>query len=745
MSTPKDERDPAEELSEVVAELNEVVREPLTEELPLAETINSVLPLHLEGDVTRDMSFVGPIERYDSTITIPAVPVALGETLQLVKFTRRERTLMITGLTPHGRRLTFEQREDREGWYVVAGGRRRRPTERELLLVVASITQEMEAATAPDGESEVRSAYRLAASSDQPGIPVRGLQAYRDLLIDEAAAFTYDQIDSLAVVAIEYQAFKRFAIRHGHRVAAAFVRALGERLSDLFEGEENISVFHKAGKAYRMVVVNRSSAEVREVVAQITTDDSRKWIVDRVWGKEPRTNPNEVHFHVGVARARASERDSDFEALAQRLNDDAFRASRVGQLLGHTSIEDAKNDYRTTVYQWLRTSPDDLEALAVEMDDGPAEVMAEMNDYLHELSPAELEGMAVEGDVHALIHKAIARDNFWQGTTAMRIAFDRLIERFMGGASTPPGENDYVGGFALGDEFYGIALEGGQLHFAWGDLNSAGATRLRAGIDKIHHAVGWRREDEGGIVGGFIRALCPDASGIPLAERIRWTATTAFEEVFADPEMHVNDSVDIAGLLETAEGDPIENADITEGAKLILRLPGKRKVVTVIERRSSFIARLEIDGSEHPAALSETPTGPQVKLRIRDTVVSAAICILTTTRDQLTDILSIIREDNNLDEDAPIDVAAFMRHIADILLMEQVKLPAKVELALGSRYRAEDFVRELSLEDAREHHPGLFYEAVHVNLLVDHAPQHLDRNLRELIVQTMLAKTRPRG
>ena len=144
-------------------------------------------------------------------------PVALGETLQLVHYARRGDTLLITGITPHGRRLTFEQREDRQGWYVVAAGRRRRPTDRELGLVVATITQEMEAALAPERQAEVRSAYRLAGGSDQPGMPVGGLEAFRDLLLDECAAFIAGIIERLAVVAIEYQAFKRFANRHGHR------------------------------------------------------------------------------------------------------------------------------------------------------------------------------------------------------------------------------------------------------------------------------------------------------------------------------------------------------------------------------------------------------------------------------------------------------------------------------------------------------------------------------------------------
>lgn len=714
-----------------------------SDDRPLSETIETMPPLHSSGEMTRDLSFVGELERLDSAISMPASPVQLGETLQLVRFSRRGKTLMITGLTPHGRRLTFEQREDREGWYVVAGGRRRRPTERELLLVVASITQEMEAATAPEGETEVRSAYRLAASSDQPGIPVRGLQAYRDLLLDEAASFTYGQIESLGVAAIEYQAFKRFAIRHGHRVAAAFVRALGERLADLYAGEENIHTFHKAGKSYRMVFVDRAAGEIRRLFERLTTDETRKWIVDRVWGKDGRTHPNEVHFYIGLAKARPSERTSDYEALAQRLNDDAYRAAKLGQLQGHTSIQAAKSDYRTTFHQWVRSSKDDLDNLASEMDDGPAEVMAEMSDYLHELTPADLEGMAVEGDVRALIHKAIARENFWQGTTAMRIVCERLLKRFLAGEEAPEGENDFVGGFAIGDEFYGVAVEESRFYFAWGDLNSAGATRLRAGLEKIQRAVGWRRDDDGGIVGHFVQALAPDGSGIPLPARVRASAQRSWEELFHDEQMRVNDAVDLADFLETRDGAPVRNEDIVEGAQFILTLPRRRRLVTVLERRSSFIARLEIDGAEHPAAISDTPSGPQVKLRVRGSVVSAAVCILHTKREELNDMLAIIREDNNLEEDAPMDVIGFLRHVADILLMEQVKVPSKIDLALGARYSAEDFVQDFSLERVREEHPGLFYEAVHHNLLEEHHGPHIDRNLKELIEATMLAKTRP--
>jgi hypothetical protein len=106
-------------------------------------------------------------------------------------------------------------------------------------------------------------------------------------------------------------------------------------------------------------------------------------------------------------------------------------------------------------------------------------------------------------------------------------------------------------------------------------------------------------------------------------------------------------------------------------------------------------------------------------------------------------MLAIIREDNNLDENTPLDLVGFLRHVADILLLEEVKTPSKIELALGSDYSAKDFVQDFSLEEVREDHPGLFYEAVHHNLLVDQQPLHMDRNLRELIHTTMLAKTRP--
>jgi hypothetical protein len=300
-----------------------------------------------------------------------------------------------------------------------------------------------------------------------------------------------------------------------------------------------------------------------------------------------------------------------------------------------------------------------------------------------------------------------------------------------------------VGGFAFGDEFYGVAIEDNRFYLAWGDINSAGATRLRAGLDKIQRAVGWRREDGGGIVGDFVRMLAPDGSGIPLPVRIRSAAQCCYDELASDESLRVNDAVDISDFLETRDGEPILNEDIVEGAQFILTLPRRRRLVSVVERRSSFIARLEIEGQEYPVAINDTPTGPQVKLRVKNTVISSAICILHTRYEELIDMLAIIREDNNLDEETPIDIIGFLRHVADILLLEQVKAPSKIELALGARYSAEDFIQDFSLEEVREEHPGLFYEAVHHNLLAEQQPLHMDRNLRELIETTMLAKTRP--
>ena len=63
-------------------------------------------------------------------------------------------------------------------------------------------------------------------------------------------------IDRLSVSTVEYQAFKRFAIRHGHCIGAAFVQALGERLAILFSDIKRVHVFHKTGKAFRLTCVD---------------------------------------------------------------------------------------------------------------------------------------------------------------------------------------------------------------------------------------------------------------------------------------------------------------------------------------------------------------------------------------------------------------------------------------------------------------------------------------------------------
>lgn len=715
--------------------------------LPLAETVASFLPSHDGVTITTELPTRSPLPRGDTSTAVPAleVPVLPGETLQFVHYARRGDTLLITGVTPHGRRLTFEQREDRQGWYVVAAGRRRRPTEREMGLVVATITQEMEGGLAPERQGEVRSAYRLAAASDQPGLPVQGLEAYRDLLLDEAARFTEGQIDKLIVVSVDYQGFKRFANRHGHRIGAAFVQALGERLAQLCADEEGVHAFHKSGKSFRLVAVNRAKSDIRALIDRITSEESRRWLVERVWGEKSRTHPDEVCFHVGIASTTQAERDSDYAKLAQFLSDNAYRASKLGQLSGHSSIAIAKSDYRTTVYEWSSRSEDALQELAFSMDDGPAEVMAEMADYLHELKPADLEGMAVAGDLNALLYSALARDGFWQGTTAMRIACSRLVGQFLNPdqmTAETLTENRFVGGFDLGDEFYGLSLEGDELHFIRGDINSAGATRVKAGLEAVHRAVGWRRRDGRGIVGRFLGAL-EGPRNLELLSRVRFAAQTAFEENDRDPDLRVNDVVDIGDFLYTQALEPITEADLVEGSELLLAVgEGPPRKVVVQERRTAFTLRLEIDGVEHPAVFAQSANDLQIKLRLRETVASAAIAILVLTRAELLALLDEIREDNDLASDAPMDIIGFLRHIADILLEEQVKRPAKVGLALGQLYSAEEFVRSYTLEEVREHHPGLFYEAVHQDLL-DNLPAEIDRELRDLVGHTMLTSARP--
>ncbi len=88
---------------------------------PLSETIES--PLARGSTVPTSSMDVSPFDE-PSTINAVAInpesgvvsqrAVAPREALQLVRFSRREQVLKISGVTPHGRRLTFEQREDRD-------------------------------------------------------------------------------------------------------------------------------------------------------------------------------------------------------------------------------------------------------------------------------------------------------------------------------------------------------------------------------------------------------------------------------------------------------------------------------------------------------------------------------------------------------------------------------------------------------------------------------------------------------
>ncbi len=714
-----------------------------TSETPSGSPFDTAVSLGLESELGSfdDQSVVTPAA---SGASSPARVINPGEVLQCVRYARDPDALRISGVTPHGRKLTFEQREGEDGWYVVAMQQRRRPSERELALVVATITREMEAAMAPEDEREdVRAAYALASRPDQPGMPGLGLAAYRDLLLHEVDDFLAGQAERIAVVAVEYQAFKRFAVRHGHDIGQAFVRALGERLVDLFAGEDRVYVCHKAGKSFRLIARDRSSEQVHALIERFVTDETRRWLVERAWGPEPRTSPSEVHFCIGFATTRASDRTGSTFAVAQRLNDDAFRAAKLGQLERCVAIAHAKNAYRTTVHQWGRRSEEQIESLASQMDEGPADVMAEMNDYLHELTPANLDRMAVEGDVEALLHAAIARDGFWQGSVAMRIAGERLLRRFRAHEPAPPGENDYVGGFELGDEFYGMVREHGRFYLAWGDINSAGATRLRAGLHRIRQAVGWRRSDGGGIVGRFLGALKSEGDDRPFPLRVREAAEKAYADVCADPAMRVNDGVEIGEYLQNPDGSrPTTRDHLAEGEEFQLVLPGRRHRVRVLDRRSRFGLKLEIDGREHLAALTETEAGLLVKLRIRDAVVSAAVCVLEVERGHLEAVLARVREDHGLREDRPLDVLGFLRHVADLLLAVQVKGPGKVGLALGEPYQGTRFVQHITLDEARHREPGLFFEAVHRQLL-GRGEVGMHGSLEEMIGRTMLARPRP--
>ena len=295
---------------------------------------------------------------------------------------------------------------------------------------------------------------------------------------------------------------------------------------------------------------------------------------------------------------------------------------------------------------------------------------------------------------------------FGEGSTAMRIAgraldraFSDLRAHARGSATVSPDSRSET-------KYYGIAIEGDRMHFAWGDLNSAGATRVRAGLERLQHAVGWDRKDGGGIVGKFVEAVRSSGDGRAFLDRIRHAAAEAYAEVSADPQMPVNDAIDIADFVDE-RFELATDAGVQGGTELGVVLPRKVCGVKVLERRTGFIARLSIDGVEHKASVSEFGDSLQVKLRMRKVVVSAAVCILSMTRDELGGMLDIVREDNDLDPDAPIDIVGFLRHIADILLLDEIKSPAKIERALGANYDAANFVRAYSLEDVRERFPGI--------------------------------------
>ena len=273
-------------------------------------------------------------------------------------------------------------------------------------------------------------------------------------------------------------------------------------------------------------------------------------------------------------------------------------------------------------------------------------------------------------------------------------------------------------------------------------MNSAGATRVRAGLKQIQRAVGWRRVDGGGVVGRFVAALRPGEPGSSLPDRVRRAAAASYTENWADELLRVNDSVDIADYLWAPSGELVRNEDLVEGERLRLVLPWVEEEVEVLERRSRFGLRLRIGGDEHVASLAESSSGPSIKLRcvMRSCQPQSAYCRCGATNS--TRRFPFVREDNHLAEDAELDVVGFLRHIADILMSDRVKGPAKIELALGAEYTTDRFVQVFNLEYVREHFPGLYYEAVHHSLLNVH-PLGVDRHLQELIARTMLGELRP--
>ena len=208
--------------------------------------------------------------------------------------------------------------------------------------------------------------------------------------------------------------------------------------------------------------------------------------------------------------------------------------------------------------------------------------------------------------------------------------------------------------------------------------------------------------------------------------------------------MRVNDAVDIADYLYVDENQLVSNEDIVEGAELYILLPDdERHRVKVTSRKSGFRLLLDIDGVELPASVTDGRSGLQVKLRIRESVASSSTAIVTLSKTELHDLLCEIREENGISEKASLDVVGFLRHMADILLQNHVKVPGKIKLALGQAYNEEEFVGVFPIENIREHNPGLFYEAVHHELLSKMESLGLDDQLQELIGQTMLGSLRP--
>jgi hypothetical protein len=229
-----------------------------------------------------------------------------------------------------------------------------------------------------------------------------------------------------------------------------------------------------------------------------------------------------------------------------------------------------------------------------------------------------------------------------------------------------------------------------------------------------------------------------------VVDRIRAAIDDAYRETRQEPELSVNDTVEISGYLWNPAGEPISAQDLQEGARLTLAVPGRRLKVEVLERRSKFTLRLAIDENEHMASFSGGPGGPFVKLRLRDVVISASVCVLEFRAEELDELLDGIRRDNHLPKQASVNVLGFLRHVADLLLAEHIKGPGKIRLALGGDYAAADFVRAFTLQHVRDCFPGLFYEAVHHELLAESASA-VDHNLSEFVAQTMLARARPEG